>query len=288
MMPPMTAQSPHLLSVDVEEWHHTEVMRRWLPPGAPRPSTVQTATQVLLDLFAENQVRATFFVLGQVARENPRLVRRIADAGHEVATHGDSHKRLGDLGPERFRQELRDSIRRLEDLAGRRVLGHRAASWSIRRATLWALPILEEEGLQYDSSINPCLDLACAPSRPYRVTGLRLVEVPPLAHWGIPAGGGFWLRVLPPGHTHRGLRRGPWGMVYVHPWEVDPTPPAAPLPWYARWLQEAGTRRTLPRLRDLLMRHSFAPVARVLEDLGDLPAWDPAGLAQDSPQAWNS
>lgn len=278
----MQGREPHILTVDVEDWHDTETMLRCLPGGAPRPPRIEPTTRLLLDLFDQYSVRATFFVLGRVAREHPRLVRDIAAAGHEVATHGDSHRMLDVLGPERFRQELRDSIGLLEDLAGARILGHRAATWSVRAGTLWALPILEEEGLLYDASLFPCpgLGVAGAPSRPYRFAGMRLAEIPPLVHWGIPAGGGVWLRLLPALHTRLGLRERPAGVVYVHPWEVDPEPPRPPVPWLARLLQSVGTSRTGPRLRGLLEEFHFRPAAAVLETLEPLPSRELAGLAR--------
>ncbi|MGH9464567.1 MAG: polysaccharide deacetylase family protein, partial [Thermoanaerobaculia bacterium] len=149
-----TVDAPiHALSVDVEDWYQgIEIPAERWPEFERR---LAPAMDKLLGLLDERGVRATFFVLGVVAEEHPEVVRRIAEVGHEVATHGYSHEKLYRMTPERFRGELRRSVRRLEDLCGTRVIGHRAAYFSITESSLWALDVLAEEGILYDSSIQP-------------------------------------------------------------------------------------------------------------------------------------
>jgi polysaccharide deacetylase family protein (PEP-CTERM system associated) len=226
----------HVMSVDVEDWDQN-VRQRFLHRVAPATTRVVSNTHILLKLFARRRVQATFFVLGRIAEEFPALVREIAQAGHEVGTHGYSHRLVDELGPERFRAELRRSIRLLEDLTGQRVVSHRAAEFSITPRTPWAWEILAEEGIQYDSSVfpisHPRYGWPDAPTQPHRVDvqhgslwecPLPALRVGPRA---IPVGGGGYLRWLPYSFTRRALQAivasGRPIVVYLHPHEFDPT-----------------------------------------------------------------
>ncbi|MEJ2040869.1 MAG: polysaccharide deacetylase family protein, partial [Desulfosarcinaceae bacterium] len=141
---PKNDTSPHLLTVDVEDWFHVCGVGGYLPRnGWDRlESRVVPNTMVLLDLFDRHQTRATFFVLGWVAERQPDLVREIAGRGHEVASHGYFHQRIYTLSPRAFERDLHRSLEILTPLAGRPVKGFRAPEWSIRRDSLWALDIL--------------------------------------------------------------------------------------------------------------------------------------------------
>jgi polysaccharide deacetylase family protein (PEP-CTERM system associated) len=146
-----------VLTVDVEDYYHVEafadrVSRESWPDF---PSRVRANTTRVLRIFEEYGCRATFFVLGWVAERDPRLVREIAEAGHEVACHSYSHRRVSSLVPEEFREDLRRARIAIEDAAGLPVVGYRAPTFSIGPNNLWALEILAEEGFLYDSSIFP-------------------------------------------------------------------------------------------------------------------------------------
>jgi polysaccharide deacetylase family protein (PEP-CTERM system associated) len=271
----------HALSIDVEDWYHgIEIpMHRW--GGFER--RIGCSMGALLDLMAEEGgVRATCFVLGKVAEEHPQLVKDIHAAGHEVATHGYSHEKVYDLGPVRFRRELRRSVGLLEDLTGERVLGHRAPFFSITEDALWALRILREEGLRYDSSIHPVLNyrygIAGAERRPARRpagAGHSILELPvstfptPLAN--VPVGGGAYFRLYPYALTRFLLRRlaerGESLSFYVHPWELDPDHPRTDeVAWLAGLTHYANLRSTRPKLRRLFRDFRFAPYREVFAD----------------------
>jgi polysaccharide deacetylase family protein (PEP-CTERM system associated) len=147
---------PNVFSVDVEDWYQGLEfdMDEWTPFN-PR---IDTGMDVLLDLIEQANVRATFFVLGWQAERTPGLVPRLVARGHEIATHGYSHRFVYRLSPETFRRELRRSIDVLEQQSGQKVIGHRAPYFSITADSLWALDILAEEGIRYDSSIFPTLN----------------------------------------------------------------------------------------------------------------------------------
>jgi polysaccharide deacetylase family protein (PEP-CTERM system associated) len=227
----------HVLSVDVEDWDQL-VRRRFVGRLLPPTSRPVANTHTLLELFARRGVRATFFVLGLVAEAYPALVREIAAAGHEVGTHGYSHRLVYELGPERFRAELRRSVQLLADLTGQPVLSHRAAEFSITPRASWAWEILAEEGIHYDSSIfpihHPRYGWPGAPTAPYRVVvnGASIWECPlptiRVGRWNLPVGGGGYLRLFPYAFTRRALRAiaasGRPIVIYLHPHEFDPAP----------------------------------------------------------------
>jgi polysaccharide deacetylase family protein (PEP-CTERM system associated) len=229
-------------TVDVEDYFQVEafagVIDRATWEGyAPR---VETNTRRVLDLLARHGVRGTFFVLGWVAQRYPALVREIAQAGHEVASHGMSHRLIYTQTPDVFRQETRDSKRLIEDIVQRPVIGYRAATYSITARSLWALDVLCEEGFQYDSSIFPMrhdrYGIPDADPRPHLLRtpgGATLVEFPiSVLRYGpakIPVAGGGYFRLFPYALTRWALgrlnRQGEDFVFYIHPWEVDPGQP---------------------------------------------------------------
>jgi polysaccharide deacetylase family protein (PEP-CTERM system associated) len=275
----------HHLTFDVEEYFHVSAFE----PHVPRsswdrwPRRLDQVMPRILDLLAEQGVTATFFTLGVVAEESPEIVREIARAGHEVASHGWDHRRITDLDPASFRQQVRDSRALLEDLAGTRVLGFRAPSFSIVPGREWALDILVEEGYRYDSSLYPVRRRGYGYPGGARVAhqldrpGGTLVEVPPttlrVGGMNLPAGGGGTFRQLPYHLTWRafarhGARRES-GTFYLHPWELDPDQPRVPdLPWVTRLRHYRGITRTEDRLRRLLGDFRFGSVEDSLRSSG--------------------
>ena len=277
----MTSIVPHIFSVDVEEYFHALA----LAPAAPRsrwgtlPSRVEQTTGMLLDALARHGAYGTFFVVGWVAEQHPRLVRRIAEAGHEVASHSHWHRQVFTLTPQEFRKDLRVSKEALEQITGRAVHGFRAPAFSIIPGTEWAFDVLLEEGFSYDSSLfpihRPRYGYPGVPTDPYairRPSGL-LVELPPatttLAGVRIPAAGGAYLRQLPFALTQRAFReytaRGVSGMFYVHPWEVDPDQPRLDVHWLQGLRHYRGLGRMLGRVSLLLDEFRFTSVQRALD-----------------------
>jgi polysaccharide deacetylase family protein (PEP-CTERM system associated) len=192
------------MSVDVEDYFQVSAFDGIVSRTEwdSHQSRVVANTDHLLALFAEFEVRASFFVLGWVAERHPALVRRIAAAGHEIASHGYGHELVYNLTPERFRADVRRSRRLLEDVGGAAVEGYRAPTFSITRQSLWALDVLAEEGYRYDASIFPVrhdrYGIPSAPRHPYQILtgGGVLTEVPPsTVTWSglnLPvAGGGY-------------------------------------------------------------------------------------------------
>lgn len=229
-------------TVDVEDYFQVEGFANAIDRNSWESfrTRVGASTSTLLDLLARHKVRATFFVLGWVARKHPEIVRRIVASGHEVASHGMSHRLIYTQSPAEFQRETRDSKALLEDLAQKPVVGYRAATYSITRRSLWALDILCEEGFRYDSSIFPMrhdrYGIPDAEPRPHVLTtpgGSRLVEFPiSVLHYHgakVPVAGGGYFRLFPYRFTRWALRRlneqQQEFVFYVHPWEVDPEQP---------------------------------------------------------------
>ncbi len=222
----MSRASPvkHHFTVDVEEYFQVASLAPHVERSSwdHRTSRLDAGMRPLLDLLAERGVRGTFFTLGWVAKRYPALVREMAAAGHEIASHGWGHERVTELTHEQFRESVRDSKAILEDLAGQEVLGYRAPSFSIVRGGEWALDILLEERYRYDSSLFPVrragYGFVGGQRDPYRIrreSGL-LDEFPPATlRWGssvLPAGGGAYFRLFPYAFIHaafvRAARRG--------------------------------------------------------------------------------
>ena len=275
----------HLLSFDVEEYFQVEAAAR---SGVRREDWQGFATRLgpsvdrVLQALAEHQASATFFVLGWVAQHEPDVVRRIAAAGHEIASHGMEHRMLQRLAPDEFRQDLLDSRSMLEDLSGQPVIGYRAPTFSVTHETAWALDVLAETGFRYDSSVFPIhhdrYGVPDAPRGIHRAIGPAgggLLEIPPLtlrfagANW--PVGGGGYLRLLPVRVLGRALkkaaRQGRPGMIYLHPWELDPGQPVLPMPRLTRFRHRVGLRRTESKLRWLLRRFRFTSIGQRLDSL---------------------
>jgi polysaccharide deacetylase family protein (PEP-CTERM system associated) len=283
----IVAMQKHHFTIDVEEYYQVSAFEsvveraRW----DEMESRVVPSTDRLLAMLGGAEARATCFVLGCVATRHPKLVRRIADAGHEVASHGWDHKRITEITPTEFRQSVRDSKRILEDLSGQPVLGFRAPSFSIVQGREWALEILVEEGYAYDSSLFPirrskAYGYAGGERDPHwlKLSAGNLAEFPPstvrLGSLNLPAAGGGYFRLLPPGLVHAGLRqcarRGVPGTFYIHPWELDPDQPRLRAPLRTRVRHYTGLRATEPRIAKLLHAFRFQPIAETLRSMKEV------------------
>ena len=274
----------HMLSFDVEEYFQVEAAAVRLPAKEwdQWPNRLEPAVRQVLNLLAEHRATATFFILGWVAEHQPQIVRKIACAGHEIASHGISHRMLHGMTPREFRGELTDSRSRLEDLGGQPVIGFRAPTFSVTTRTSWALDVLAETGFRYDSSVFPVRhDRYGVPGAPRWAHwargpgGGRILEIPPLVlrivGWNFPLGGGGYLRLFPVRLAARALRAaeraGQPGMIYVHPWELDPGQPVLPMSRLSRWRHRVGLARTERKLRHLLRQFAFCPVRDLLPSL---------------------
>jgi polysaccharide deacetylase family protein (PEP-CTERM system associated) len=266
-----------VLSFDVEEHHRIEAAAMLRIQPALKEiydGRLEPTTRLLLDQLAEDGVKATFFVVGQIAVSHPHLVRDIHRSGHEVASHGWDHRRVHRFDPHSFLIDLRRSKDALQQVIGAAVVGYRAPTFSIVRQTSWAIDVLAEAGLLYDSSIYPVrhdrYGIHQAPRAPFLALGRTnsILEFPPatlrMLGVNVPVGGGGYFRLLPLWVMEQALRqslrdcRPRVGMIYFHPWEFDPDQPRLPLRPLNRFRTYVGLTKTRNRLARLLHRHKFS------------------------------
>lgn len=267
----------NVLTIDVEDWFHVcgSEPREQVPPS--RWEVLRNVERILA-LLDEFKVKATFFVLGAVAEQEPSLVPRIAAAGHEIASHGYSHTLVPQLGREGFFDEIRRTGDILAAQSGVRPTGFRAPQWSLsRQATPWAFDVLQEEGYRYDSSLSPLplVGDGQGPRRPYQITtrGGSIVEVPPMVTLSpigrLPTGGGWGFRFFPlpliAGTVARLNREGDPAVLYLHPRELDPHGSRLPFPRFRSFVVYGPRRSSEGRLRHLLGRFGFAPLGEMVE-----------------------
>jgi polysaccharide deacetylase family protein (PEP-CTERM system associated) len=270
------AEPEIILSFDVEEHFRIEAAAGLaIDPELRRCYGERLAPSVdwLLDQLDRGGHKATFFIVGQIARDEPGLVRAIHDAGHEVGSHGWDHRRVLSMTREEFREDLARSCGALGDVIGEPVSGYRAPTFSVVRQTVWAIDVMAERGLLYDSSIYPVhhdrYGVPGAPRGPFLARGREgsILELPPatlrVGRASIPAGGGGYFRLLPLAVMEWALaqarRSDPSvAMLYFHPWEFDPGQPRLPLGGLNRFRTYVGIGSSRPRLASLLTRHRFA------------------------------
>src|SRR5918999_3767410 len=280
----------HALTIDLEDWH--QLFHRRLTGEEIRPTkTVVSTTHRLLDVLDEAGVRATFFVLGNVAEAYPELVREVARRGHEVGSHTHSHELIFNLEPAAFRADMERSLGGLQDLTGQPILGFRAPEFSVGHLRHWCFEILAELGFRYDSSVYPLpharYGIPEAPRHPFAIaTPNGEIQEYPLATWDagrfrLPVAGGSYFRLLPAGLLNRALSAidasGRTAVLYFHPYEFHAGWLSPSRAAWRRSLRASNLRFTLSRillhnlrtnvigqrLRPLISRFQFMP-------LGDL------------------
>jgi polysaccharide deacetylase family protein (PEP-CTERM system associated) len=271
-------QFPNAISVDVEDYFHTEAMSKVVSRSnwEQMPSRVRQNTERLFQLFADHNVRGTFFFLGWVAERYPELVRRANQLGHEIACHSYWHRPIYTLSPSEFREDLRRAKAAIEDAAGTRVAGYRAPSFSMTQGTEWASDILAENGFVYDSSVHPIAhdlyDNRRAQRFPYQVAGTSLVQIPistlRFGSRNLPFAGGGYFRSLPYPCVRWAIKRfnrteRKPAVFYIHPWEIDPEQPRLPASGRSRLRQYNGLDTTIAKLSQMLKEFSFAPIGEV-------------------------
>jgi polysaccharide deacetylase family protein (PEP-CTERM system associated) len=266
------------LSIDVEDYFQVSAFAQHIPRKEWDTLTCRVEQNVdrILGLLAENNVRATFFTLGWVAERYPSLVRRIAQAGHELASHGFAHRRATEQQEGEFLADIRLAKAVLEDVAGQDVVGYRAPSFSVGPESPWAVDCIAEAGYRYSSSIYPIrhdhYGLPDAPRFAHEVKP-GLLELPVATvrfldfNW--PAGGGGYFRLLPYVVSRWSIRRintvdRKPALFYFHPWELDPEQPRVKgIGAKTRFRHYVNLRRMQSKLRGLLSDFQWDRVDRV-------------------------
>jgi polysaccharide deacetylase family protein (PEP-CTERM system associated) len=256
------------LSVDVEDYFQVGAFENVIDRARweSTPTRVEANVDAILELFDAAGVRATFFTLGWIAERHPPMMQRIAQAGHEIASHGYDHARVFTFDRAAFAEDIRKARGILEDTSGQAVIGYRAPSFSIDARNVWAFDELAAQGYTYSSSVAPVVhDHYGWPEAPrfafHPVAGSVLLELPVttamLGGRRVAAGGGGFFRVLPYSFSRWAIRqvnreeRRP-AIFYFHPWEIDPDQPRVPdAPMRSRLRHYTGLDRMASKLAKL-------------------------------------
>ncbi len=287
----------HALSFDIEDWFHIVEIKAVEDPAlwpglSAKSSLVERYTDLILRICDDAKTQATFFILGWIAERHPALVRRIADAGHEIGTHSFWHRKVYELTPEIFAKDIADSIGAIRAAVPEAdIRGFRAPSFSITHGCEWAFDVLLDQGLTYDASLFPAArghgGYACTPG-PHTITapsGRTLPELPmSIARFGpkkLCYCGGGYMRLLPTSMIHFGLRQeqaaGRATVVYLHPRDFAPDCPRAKMPPHRYFKCYVGMHTTEGKLRRLLAYAPFTTCRQVLEQAGLASETAPGG-----------
>ncbi len=286
-MPPRVAHEgmdtvTHAFSVDVEDWYQSS-----FDFDAPVSEVCVHNTRRVLDFLSRHDVKGTFFVQGLVARAFPRLVREIHAGGHEIQSHGYSHRPVNRMTPEEFRRELEETRKRLEDITGAPVTGFRAPDFSIDEGSFWAFEVMCEAGIRYDSSIFPIktarygiegftrgYSLIRTSSGEIEELPVSVLEMKWPVGFRVPVGGGGYFRLFPSWFLHYCLRtlsaEGKPFVIYCHPYEFNPgewRQIMRRVPGFRRLHQGVGRRSFGKKVSGLLRRAAFGTMSEVLRGI---------------------
>ncbi|MGC1306616.1 MAG: polysaccharide deacetylase family protein [Phormidesmis sp.] len=264
----------HAFTIDVEDWYHgtKDALSKDI-----KQKRLDRGLNILLDMLAEYEVRATFFWLGSAAQENPHLLKKVVALGHELGCHGLNHQPVCEMTPERFRRDTLQAVSIISNLAGKSVPAYRAPYFSITQSSLWALEILIELGFSYDASIFP------AKKGRYGIPGYSqnihlaqtvsgsIIEIPMSVRSAcgllLPISGGGFFRLYPFSLIRSNFsyleRDNRPGIFYIHPWELDPDRPLGDQTLVQRAKNKIGIQSTQPKLRKLLDHFCFGTIREV-------------------------
>lgn len=267
------------LTIDLEDWYQglTSTGVR-IDHWNSYEDRVVESSEHLLELFAAAGIKTTFFVLGYVADQFPELIKTIANSGHEIGLHSYYHRKVTNLTPEQFQDDLKKGLSAVESASGQKVVGYRAPMFSINQTRIWALEILRDTGFLYDSSIFPIRNIYYgfpnAPRFPFfPIKGDTFVEFPmsTVRFMGVnwPVAGGFYLRLYPYQLFKRGLqsinREGNPAIIYLHPWDIDPDHPRPNPTLREQFTHYYNLHTAEEKLGNLLRDFKFGPLRNLLD-----------------------
>jgi polysaccharide deacetylase family protein (PEP-CTERM system associated) len=262
-------------TVDLEDWYQGIEMP--FDSWSSYEKRVEVGMNALLQLLSDSDTKATFFTLGWIAERYPNMIKQLADEGHELASHGYSHEKVYKLKPHEFREEIRRTKAVIEDLSAKEVIAYRAPFFSITVDSLWALPILREEGYTIDCSISPVktwrYGIASSPDYIYNISDVDIIEFPVSTFRFLNkklALGGAYFRLFPYAISHSNYKKinkaKEFSMFYIHPWEYDPQHPyEKKMERKARFTHYHNLKKTIPNTRKLLSAFDFDTVSKTVD-----------------------
>jgi len=270
----------NILTIDLEEWYHPEYVK-----GEPLPhkeERIRHSLEITLDLLNQFNLKATFFVVGELAERYPEIIKSIKEADHEVAFHGYYHEPLWNLDAETLRAE----IEKFNFLIREKCVGFRAPSFSLNNKTKWALKVLEASGFRYDSSLfpakTPLYGVWNAPTVPYKPSyenvaernqNSKIWEFPPLVYKlkgiRVPMAGGFYMRFFSVNLIVKAIKKlnqkGFPAVIFVHNWELDPGTPRLKLGLYRNFVTYHKLKETPKKLEFILSKFLFTSIEKYME-----------------------
>ncbi|WP_088891485.1 polysaccharide deacetylase family protein [Leptolyngbya ohadii] len=264
----------HAFTIDVEDWYHGT---KYVYEDIRESRRLDYSLNLLLDILSEYDVYATFFWLGKAAEENPKLLKKVASLGHEIGCHGWNHEPICRMDRNRFKDETYHALSLLSDLSGRTVTVYRAPYFSITQESLWALQVLVELGIQYDSSIFPLKkgqygipnftpDIHDIATESGFITEVP-ISINKVLGFSIPASGGGFFRFYPFQVTYWNFcslqRSRKPAIFYIHPWELDPSRPFSNQTFTERVRNQLGIKSTEVKTKRLLKNFSFNTLTKV-------------------------
>ena len=277
----------NIISIDVEQWFHRQLFNKYLGNINQTSEHILISMRKILQIFRENEKRATFFVLGEVAENFPEIIEEIMNDGHEIAFHGYSHLNLAKIGEEKFEKETKRGIKLINNITREKIKGFRSPNFSLNKETVWALKIIENLGFRYDSSIfpvkTPLYGSGKAPTYPYNpsfidpviedINQSKLIEFPILtrkiSHIRLPAGGGFYMRLFGVQFIIDSIKKmnkgGDPAMCYFHPWELCGFP-EIDLPFFKKFYAYYGIP-CIDKFEKIVKSVDIAPTIEILNNL---------------------
>lgn len=246
-----------ILTFDLDFWHGGKFLKKYLPQDKNSlKDFVKEPTEPILDLLNRYNQKATFFVLGEIARKYPRLIKEIDQSGHEIASHGYSHKLLTELNPEEFEKEIIKTNQVIEEITGQKPIGFRAPNFSLKTTTKWAFQILEKHNFQYDSSVHPLSFEKIYPD-------YSIKELPPSL-------GGVYFRIFPLKAylaLTKLISKTTPPIIYLHPYELfDSTPRIESAPWFKKKIKYFGIKNALTKFKKMLKKFDFISIKNYLDE----------------------
>jgi len=270
----------NIVTVDIEEWYHPEYVKKEKLPN--REERIQHSLKITLELLSRHNLKATFFIVGELAEKHPEIIKSIRGNGHEIAFHGYHHEALWNLDVDILRTE----IERFNFLIGEKCAGFRAPSFSLSNKTKWALKVLEDSGFHYDSSLfpvkTPLYGVWDAPIIPYKPSyenvtendeSSKLWEFPLLVYKlkgiKVPVAGGFYMRFFPVNLIAKAIKKlnqhGVPAVIFFHNWELDPDTPRLKLGLYKYFVTYHKLKETQKKLEHLLSKFKFTSVREYMK-----------------------
>jgi len=266
----------NIFSVDLEDWFCAYNLRINFKDWDKQEIRVVQNTRKILRILAAYNTKATFFVLGWIAEKFPELIKEVETEGHEIATHGYSHTLLTEMTPEEFEKDLIKAIDATGSVVNKPIIGFRAPSFTVTRKTLWALQILNDHRIKYDSSVfpvgfHPDYGIGNSDLNIHQLNGITEVPLSVVEILGkrIPCSGGGYFRIFPYAVTKNLIERcnkqGRAVIFYIHPWELDPEQPRLNLPATKKFRHYFNLEKTEKRLGKLLSQFKFQTVREALQ-----------------------